>query len=70
MITAIQQAKDLAIQYHKGQFRKFSGEPYSAHPLKVSQIVLKYKESKEIESLMIAAILHDTVEDTPYSLTQ
>ena len=41
------------------------GEPYIIHPLHVLQNVLKYKKSKNIETLLISACLHDTIEDTP-----
>lgn len=58
------EAKELATIAHKGQFRKFSNEAYVEHPKRVAQTVLKYKESKQIEDLMIAAVLHDTIEDT------
>ena len=57
-----------AIQFcqekHKGQTRKVSGEPYASHPIAVSYLVASYKKSKKIEDLLIAAMLHDTLEDT------
>ena len=34
------------------------------HPIMVSYILAKYKQSKNIEDLMCAALLHDTLEDT------
>ncbi|HLD45909.1 MAG TPA: bifunctional (p)ppGpp synthetase/guanosine-3',5'-bis(diphosphate) 3'-pyrophosphohydrolase, partial [bacterium] len=45
---------------HEGQKRK-SGEPFLIHPLEVAKILTQLK--MDISSL-IAAILHDTVEDT------
>ena len=57
---AIEYAKDM----HKGQTR-LNGEPYVNHPLRVLKYVLKYKKSKNIETLLISACLHDVIEDTP-----
>ncbi len=48
---------------HKGQMR-LTGDAYINHPLHVVQNVLKYKKSKNIETLLISACLHDTLEDT------
>ena len=51
----------LAIEKHKGQVRKFTGEPYfDAHVQKVNGAVKLY--TKE-EDLLIASILHDLPED-------
>ncbi|MFA5071199.1 MAG: HD domain-containing protein [Candidatus Pacearchaeota archaeon] len=49
---------------HKGQRRKVSGKEYFTHPLMVSYLIAKYKRSKNLETLLTAAILHDTIEDT------
>lgn len=49
---------------HKGQVRKVSGEEYFTHPLMVSYLLAKYKESKHLQELLVASILHDTIEDT------
>ncbi|MBV2209422.1 MAG: bifunctional (p)ppGpp synthetase/guanosine-3',5'-bis(diphosphate) 3'-pyrophosphohydrolase [Thermomonas sp.] len=46
---------------HEGQTRK-SGEPYITHPVAVAQVLAE--QGLDIETL-IAAILHDTIEDTP-----
>jgi GTP diphosphokinase / guanosine-3',5'-bis(diphosphate) 3'-diphosphatase len=46
---------------HAGQTRK-SGEPYITHPVAVARVLAEQKV--DVESL-IAAILHDTIEDTP-----
>lgn len=61
----IQKAFEFANSAHAGVKRK-SGEPYIIHPIAVAQIV-----SGEIglgATSIIAAILHDVVEDTDYSL--
>jgi (p)ppGpp synthase/HD superfamily hydrolase len=55
------QAWVFAKNAHKGQFRKFTGEPYfEAHVLKVNGIV---KQHTTDEALLIAAICHDVIED-------
>jgi GTP pyrophosphokinase len=56
----IQQALSLATREHEGQFRR-SGEPYIIHPILVAAIVSSITEA---EAIVIAAILHDLVEDT------
>ena len=60
----VQKAIDLAINAHQGQLRK-SGEPYVVHPLCVACIVAFYGGD---ETMLCAALLHDVVEDTLYSL--
>ena len=65
--TLILRAIKFADRKHKGQVRKVSGEKYVTHPLLVSYLVAKYKNSKSLETLICAALLHDTVEDTKTS---
>jgi guanosine-3',5'-bis(diphosphate) 3'-pyrophosphohydrolase len=48
---------------HAGQSRK-SGEPYITHPMAVASVLAEQKVDAET---LIAAILHDTLEDTPLS---
>lgn len=57
-------AVDLCIKQHDGQFRK-SGEPYSVHPILVASIVAFMGGD---DDMVIAALLHDVVEDTQYTL--
>jgi GTP diphosphokinase / guanosine-3',5'-bis(diphosphate) 3'-diphosphatase len=56
----LQNALDFATKAHEGQKRK-SGEPYIIHPILVAGIV-SYVAADE--SMAIAALLHDVVEDT------
>ena len=64
-LDMIQKAFDFANEAHKG-VRRRSGEPYILHPIAVAKIVvsnigLGYKS-------IIAALLHDVVEDTDYTV--
>ena len=62
-ISKIREAIHFAIESHDGQFRKFNGLPYVTHPIRVAKIVRNHKSSKNIQCIIIAAILHDVVED-------
>ena len=64
-ITRIRSAYEFASEAHKEQRRK-TGEPYIVHPIAVARIV-----AEELElgtNPVIAAFLHDVVEDTPCTL--
>ena len=54
-------ARNWATLYHKGQVRKYTGEPYITHPEAVGALVRAHGLS---DTAVIAALLHDTVEDT------
>ncbi|MFI3292230.1 MAG: HD domain-containing protein [Rikenellaceae bacterium] len=60
-------AYELAFEAHKNQRRK-SGEPYIIHPIAVARIASE-ELSLDVNSVM-AAFLHDVVEDTPYTVDQ
>ncbi|MDC6354791.1 MULTISPECIES: RelA/SpoT family protein [unclassified Robiginitalea] len=61
----IRQAFDVAVDAHKDQRRK-SGEAYVFHPIAVAKIVAS---EIGLDAVSIAsALLHDVVEDTPYTL--
>jgi (p)ppGpp synthase/HD superfamily hydrolase len=53
---------------HGQQMRAFTKVPYWTHPIRVANLVMKYKKSHELDNLVIAALLHDVVEDTPYKI--
>ena len=65
-ITVIERAYRTAEHYHSGQTRK-SGDPYITHPLAVATILA---ELGMTETTLCAALLHDTVEDTSYTMAQ
>ncbi len=56
-----------ATQRHQGQFRKGTAIPYIIHPLEVMHNLFLMEASI---SLMIAGLLHDTVEDTETTLEE
>ncbi|MGA0061922.1 MAG: RelA/SpoT family protein [Candidatus Planktophila sp.] len=64
--TELVRAFEVAQRAHEGQLRK-SGEEYITHPVAVTHILA---ELGLTETTLIASLLHDTVEDTPYSLSQ
>src|SRR3954454_11389636 len=63
-LPLLRRAWEVGATAHVGQIRK-SGEPYITHPVAVAQVLAEL--GLDVETL-IAAILHDTIEDTP--LTQ
>ena len=62
--AVIDKAIDYAIQAHDGQFRS-SGEEYVCHPLQVALILVQLGMDTET---IVAALLHDVVEDTEATL--
>ncbi len=62
----VERAYDVAKLAHAGQLRK-SGDEYITHPVAVAEILSELGLNAET---IIAALLHDTVEDTEYSLAQ
>lgn len=65
-IQWIERAYTVAARVHRGQRRK-SGDPYITHPIAVATTVAELGMSPET---VCAALLHDTVEDTSYTLAQ
>jgi (p)ppGpp synthase/HD superfamily hydrolase len=63
LLEDVRQALDYATQAHAGQTRS-GGEPYIGHPVRVANTIQKYKQSHNIDALIAAAYLHDTIEDT------
>jgi GTP pyrophosphokinase len=63
-LVLLQRAYDVAEDKHQHQKRK-SGDPYITHPLAVATILAELGMDT---TTLVAALLHDTVEDTDYSL--
>ena len=65
-IRLIERAYDTAAYWHRDQ-KRLSGDPYITHPLAVATILAELGMNTDT---ICAALLHDTVEDTPYTLTE
>ncbi len=63
-LRVLERAYEMAELHHRGQLRK-SGDPYITHPLAVTTILA---ELGMTPPTLVAALLHDTVEDTAYTL--
>ena len=59
-IDDIDRAFEFAERLHSGQYR-VSEEPYIVHPIEVAKILVELKMDKDT---IIAAFLHDILEDT------
>lgn len=64
-MTKLDQAIEFATVAHQGQERKYTQAPYIMHPIAVMQIV---KSVPHTEEMLMAAVLHDTVEDTDVTM--
>jgi GTP pyrophosphokinase len=65
-LSMLSRAYEIAERAHRGQTRK-SGDPYITHPVAVATILAELGFDG---ATLAAALLHDTVEDTEYSLEQ
>ena len=65
-LVKVEAAYEMARLAHEGQTRK-SGEPYITHPLAVATLLAQWHLDAQA---LIAAILHDVVEDTPTTKDQ
>ncbi|HEY1702063.1 MAG TPA: bifunctional (p)ppGpp synthetase/guanosine-3',5'-bis(diphosphate) 3'-pyrophosphohydrolase [Trebonia sp.] len=65
-IRTVERAYEVAAHWHREQKRK-SGDPYITHPLAVATILAELGMNTET---LCAALLHDTVEDTPYTIVE
>ena len=66
-VEKVERAYRFAADYHRDQRRR-SGEPYINHPVEVALILAK--DLRMDEDTICAALLHDTVEDTDYTLDE
>jgi (p)ppGpp synthase/HD superfamily hydrolase len=58
-------AIEFAVRAHRDQFRKGTSIPYIVHPINVGRILI---EAGCAEPVIMAGFLHDTVEDSAFSL--
>ena len=65
-VNKVQLAYQFSAEAHEGQKRK-SGEPYIYHPLEVANILGDMRMDYQT---LVAAILHDVMEDTPTLKTE
>lgn len=62
--TQLSRAIEFATLAHGEQVRKYTGQPYITHPIAVSRLVRRFGGDL---AMQVAAVLHDTVEDTHVS---
>jgi len=58
-----EEALQYATKAHAGQTRS-GGDPYISHPVRVANHIKQFKKSHNLDALISAAYLHDTIEDT------
>jgi GTP diphosphokinase / guanosine-3',5'-bis(diphosphate) 3'-diphosphatase len=64
--SRVKEAYELGFRVHDGQMRK-SGEPFFTHPITVAEILSEWGADTDT---LIAALLHDSVEDTPLTINE
>jgi GTP pyrophosphokinase len=65
-LSPLERAFRFATEHHRGQ-KRFSGEPYMAHPIAVTQILADMQMDM---ACLVTGLLHDTVEDTDVKLDE
>jgi guanosine-3',5'-bis(diphosphate) 3'-pyrophosphohydrolase len=68
-LSRFERAVDFARVKHNGQFRR-SGEAYVEHCIRVARLIEKFKDSCDMDDLIIAGVLHDTLEDTDTGVSE
>lgn len=63
----LEKAIQFAVERHAGSIRKGTTRPYIVHPLETMQILISMKADTR---LLIAGVLHDTVEDTATTMEE
>ena len=59
--------KDFADRAHGEQVRKYTGERYIGHPVRVMEMVREFNQDIAV---LAAALLHDVLEDTPVTVSE
>jgi GTP pyrophosphokinase len=65
-LSPLERAFRFATEHHRGQ-KRFSGEPYMAHPIAVTQILADMQMDM---ACLVTGLLHDTIEDTDVKLDE
>lgn len=65
-VDRVKEAYQLAVQAHAGQ-KRASGEDFVSHVVEVATLLAQFKLDT---SSLVAALVHDVVEDTPITLTE
>jgi guanosine-3',5'-bis(diphosphate) 3'-pyrophosphohydrolase len=60
-MDVLEQVKEFARQAHGEQMRKYGGDRYIVHPIRVMELCRKYTDEV---SVLAAALMHDVLEDT------
>ena len=63
-MSTVEKAINFAVKAHKGMQRKSKTRPFILHPLEAMLIVSTITEDEDV---LAAAVLHDVIEDTPYT---
>ena len=66
-LTTVEFARRFAEQSHAGQVRKYTGEAYITHPIRVAELV---NEHVQDDNVLCAALLHDVVEDCEVTIEE
>ena len=66
-MSLIKKAQSFANNAHEGQVRKYGGEPYIDHPIRVAMLLIEFIPNIS-EEMVAAALLHDVLEDTDTTL--
>lgn len=70
MIDRLKLAHEFAASAHSGQVRKFTNAPYISHLEDTVHILWEVTDGSATYDMYVAAILHDTVEDTDVTLKE
>lgn len=63
--TVFERAIEFALNAHHGMVRKGTSTPYITHPIEAASVAASMTDDEDV---LAAAVLHDVVEDTPYTI--